>query len=171
MRFISRDTLIKMQNYALWKGLTFFFPSETKMESGFFSDSCDLWGLPGNLFMSLWTTASLLFKIQQTLSLLLVQPWLPQGREQEKSIPFTGFFQNIDHLPGLAFANESILETQGGAVEAPCKNKNKYGIYEEERCRHGEECSVWSISIPSLGGQGGRTLKLPGQHRLSLLLL
>lgn len=42
----------------------FFFPSETKMESEFFSDSCDLWGLPGNLFLSPWTTASLLFKIQ-----------------------------------------------------------------------------------------------------------
>lgn len=94
-----------------------------------------------------------------------------ENRKKKKSIPFTGFLQNIDHLPGLAFANESILETQEGAVEAPCKNKNKHNIDEEERCHHREECSVGSVSFSFSGWAGWRTPKLPGQHRLSLLLL
>lgn len=144
MRFISWDTLIKMQNNPLWKGLT--FPQRPRWGQ-FSSDSCQPLHFPGNLFMPPLPCFSLKFSALAHCSSCSSGSHKGKTKKQFLSQPL--FFKKIDQPPGLHLPIMVCCRLKRRMFGHPAKKKKI-----KER-----NVPAGLFSPASLGGRGGRTVK------------
>lgn len=126
MRFISWDTLIKMQNNPLWKGLT--FPQRPRWGQ-FSSDSCQPLHFPGNLFMPPLPCFSLKFSALAHCSSCSSGSHKGKTKKQFLSQPL--FFKKIDQPPGLHLPIMVCCRLKRRMFGHPAKKKKiKRGMFQ-----------------------------------------